>query len=92
MRQVRAVVRIRGQVQGVGYRYFSCQVAQKHDLSGWVKNLPNGDVAALLEGKESDIRAAIEALQQGPSMAQVDEVLIDWQAYRGEFSCFEICR
>ncbi len=92
MRQVRAAVRIRGQVQGVGYRYFSRQVAERHGLTGWVRNLPDGDVESLLEGRESDIRSAIEAFQRGPAMARVEEVLIDWQEYRGEFSRFEIRR
>lgn len=92
MRPVRATVRIRGIVQGVNFRYFTRRVALEHQITGWVRNLPDGDVEAVLEGKESDVRKMIEWCQEGPSAARVDEILIDWEDYRGEFSDFEVRR
>lgn len=92
MRPARATVRIRGVVQGVNFRYFTRRTALEHRLTGWVRNLPDGDVEAVFEGKESDVRKMIEWCQEGPSAARVDEILIDWEDFRGEFSDFEVRR
>jgi len=92
MRPVRATVRIRGFVQGVNFRYFTRRTALEHRLTGWVRNLSNGDVEAVFEGKESDVRKMIDWCHGGPSAARVDEILIDWEDYRGEFSEFEVRR
>lgn len=92
MRPVRATVRIRGIVQGVNFRYFTRRTALEHHLTGWVRNLPDGDVEAVFEGKESDVRRVIEWCHEGPSAARVDEILIDWEDCRGEFSDFEVRR
>lgn len=92
MRPVRATVRIRGVVQGVNFRYFTRRAALDQQLTGWVRNLPDGAVEAVFEGKESDVRKVIAWCREGPSAARVDEILIDWEDYRGEFSDFEVRR
>jgi acylphosphatase len=79
-------------VQGVGFRYFLCRRALEHGLTGWVHNCSSGDVEAVFEGRESEIRSALELCRQGPAGAQVDEMMIDWEEFRGEFISFEIHR
>jgi acylphosphatase len=92
MKPVRATVRIKGLVQGVNFRYFTRRTALQQGVTGWVRNLPNGDVEACFEGREGDVRQVLEWCQQGPSAARVDELLIDWEEYRGEFEEFEVRR
>jgi acylphosphatase len=57
-----------------------------------VRNLPDGDVEAVFEGRESEVRKVIAWCHEGPSAARVDEILIDWEDYRGEFGDFEVRR
>jgi acylphosphatase len=90
MKKVRATVRFKGQVQGVGFRHATCLEATKNGLTGWVKNRANGDVEAVFEGRESEIRRALEQCRQGPAGATVVEMLIDWENFRDEFTLFEV--
>jgi len=53
-----------GRVQGVGFRYTARQVAWRYDLTGWVKNCPDGGVEALLQGRPAMIDACLEELQE----------------------------
>jgi len=92
MKSVRARVRVRGVVQGVNFRYSTLCSARTHQVTGWVRNLPDGDVEAVFEGREVEVRAMLEWCRSGPSAARVDELLIDWEEYRGEFESFEIHR
>ena len=72
-----AVVRhvtIRGRVQGVGYRAFVDHEARARDLEGWVRNLRDGRVEALLAGPAEVVTAMIAACARGPSLARVDAV------------------
>ena len=92
MKTVRASVRIRGRVQGVSFRYFTQRTCLQNQLTGWVRNLPNGDVEAVFEGRESDVRRVLDECRRGPDGARVDEILIDWEGYRGEFISFNILR
>ncbi|HKK01440.1 MAG TPA: acylphosphatase [Desulfuromonadales bacterium] len=88
MRKVRATVCIKGRVQGVGFRAATCRTALEYQLTGWVRNLPNGDVMAVFEGKESAVRDVLEWCRQGPALARVDEILIDWEEANSEFETF----
>ncbi len=89
-KMVRAEIRIKGRVQGVNFRYFTLQNAKRHDVTGWVKNLPDGDVKAVFEGSESDVLEVIDRCRKGPQSARVDDVLIDREDYQGEFSSFDV--
>jgi acylphosphatase len=92
MKPIRATVRIRGMVQGVSFRYYTRRTAMQHNVAGWVRNLPNGEVEAVFEGKESDVRQVIDWCREGPSAARVEEVLIDWEEARGQFTSFDVVR
>jgi acylphosphatase len=80
----------RGLVQGVGFRYFVYRVAVRLDLSGWVRNLYNGDVEIEAEGDRSLIEEFIKDMKIGPRSAHVKDLNIEWQDYRGTYSSFEI--
>ncbi len=86
----RAQVLISGRVQGVFYRARTRDQALARGLTGWVRNLPDGRVAAVFEGDREQIEAVLAWCRIGPSYAAVDEVLIDWQPHRGEFADFSI--
>lgn len=88
--KMRALVTVKGLVQGVSYRYHTVQKAGQHHVTGWVRNLPNGDVQGCFEGEEEDVRALIDWCRVGPRRAQVDRVIVDTGEYTGEFEGFHI--
>ena len=67
-------VRIRGRVQGVGFRAFVEYTAQDHGLSGWVRNRRDGTVEAVFAGLAETVATMIEACRRGPRGARVDAV------------------
>ena len=67
---------VRGRVQGVGYRYFIRDAAQRLGISGWVRNLPGGEVEVLARLKPASRGRFLAALQQGPTMSQVSDLEI----------------
>ena len=64
-------VRIEGRVQGVWYRAWTVKQAEKHGLSGWVRNREDGSVEALFRGTETTVRNMVEACRRGPFAAKV---------------------
>ena len=72
MRAVR--VAISGRVQGVGFRYWTEQAAQRLGLDGWVRNLHDGRVEAVFQGPAVAVEAMIVACHEGPPAARVTEV------------------
>jgi acylphosphatase len=60
------------------------------DLSGWVRNLPDGRVEALVEGEKENILSLVESLKEGPPLSRVENVHTEWEEYRGEFLDFRI--
>jgi acylphosphatase len=81
--------RIRGRVQGVGYRYFAQRIALRLGVRGWVRNLPNGNVEVHAEADSAILATFREELERGPSMSDVDEV-IEEAARTDHYSSFEI--
>jgi len=90
MAKVRFKLLIKGVVQGVNFRYYTRREAARANVSGWVRNLPDGSVAAILEGEEEDVEALIRWCRQGPDSAQVTELIAQPEEYRGEFQSFSI--
>lgn len=68
-------VLITGRVQGVWYRGWTIQEAQKANLDGWVRNYSDGSVEALFAGLEKAVDTMIEACFQGPPAANVVNVV-----------------
>jgi acylphosphatase len=90
MKLIRAKVSIKGRVQGVFYRQSTREKALSLNITGWVRNLPNGDVDALFDGSEQEIANILSWCKQGPKPARVDEVLVSYEESTGEFSTFKI--
>lgn len=67
---------VAGRVQGVGYRYFFSQYAERRDLKGWIRNNPDGRVEVMLQGSAQELEIAEEILRKGPPAAQVDQVMV----------------
>ena len=76
MRVARRFV-ISGKVQGVGFRWFTQDTATREGLKGWVRNLPDGRVEALLEGEDEAVTRVERALRSGPRGARVEKVQVD---------------
>ncbi len=84
-------VLISGQVQGVGYRYSTREKAIALGIVGWVRNLPNGQVEALLEGELEQVDGMVNWCYGGPPAAKVTAVETQDQVHQG-FETFEIRR
>lgn len=67
-------VRIGGRVQGVGFRWFAREEARRLGLSGWVMNLPSGEVELSAGGTAESLERLRKALQVGPTGAAVNSV------------------
>ena len=67
-------VRISGRVQGVGFRWFVREEARRLGLSGWVTNLPDGEVEVRAGGEGASLQRLRRALEVGPTGAVVSEV------------------
>ena len=67
-------VRISGRVQGVGFRWFVREEARRLGLSGWVTNLPSGEVEVRASGEDGSVDRLRRALEVGPTGATVELV------------------
>jgi acylphosphatase len=81
---------ISGMVQGVGYRYFAVRAAQRHDVVGTVRNLPDGRVEVIAEAEPAEMAAFKAELEQGPSHARVRQVEEFEMAPTGQFFRFAV--
>lgn len=79
----RLVALVQGRVQGVGYRAFARKKALELGLSGYAENLPDGRVEVVAEGPEEELRAFLHHLRQGPRLAQVEGVEVQWTEATG---------
>jgi acylphosphatase len=81
---------VSGRVQGVGFRYFVREKANSLGIKGWVRNKGNGDVEILAEGEKETLAIFIEAVRNGPTFANVEELIEDRLDPYLEFSTFSI--
>ena len=88
--KVRVKAIIYGLVQGVFFRYTTKLKAQEYGLTGWVRNLPGGEVETLFEGDEDKVGEMVKWCHKGPSGARVEKVDLIYQKYTGEFDSFYI--
>jgi acylphosphatase len=68
-------VLVSGRVQGVGFRYFVKQRADAAGVAGWVRNLRDGRVEAVLAGAPEAVQAALQDIGRGPAGARVEQVV-----------------
>ncbi len=83
---------VRGEVQGVGYRFFAQRAAARHQVVGYVRNCPDGTVEALVEGPASNVQAFKDDLVTGPQWAVIDQVEEIVLEPTGSFSAFRVER
>ncbi|MBM4161640.1 MAG: acylphosphatase [Ignavibacteria bacterium] len=81
---------VRGMVQGVGFRYFVWRQASKLGLSGYARNLYNGDVEIEAEGDRSLLEEFIREVKVGPRLSDVRDMKIQWGEFQGRFKGFEV--
>jgi len=90
--KVRARAYITGRVQGVFFRNSVADLADSLTVAGWVRNLTDGRVEALLEGERGDVEKVLEFCRHGPPGAYVHNVEVKWEEWRSEFTDFKIVR
>ena len=90
MANQRVRIFVKGKVQGVFFRQTTKNVAEKKKVTGWVRNLKDGRVEAMLEGQDVDVSEVVEWSHRGPPNAVVEDVQIINEKYKGEFSTFDI--
>ena len=73
---VRYRVLISGRVQGVFFRDACRRMAERHGVSGWVRNLSDGSVEAVFEGPAAEVGRLVEWSREGPRAAVVEDVRV----------------
>jgi acylphosphatase len=90
---VRAHVWVKGRVQGVGFRaHVEYSARQLGGLTGWVRNVGEDQVEALVEGERRPVERLIQMMKDGPRAARVDESKVEWEEPTGEFMQFGVRR
>ena len=90
MAKKRVHLYVSGKVQGVYFRQGMKETAEKNNVKGWVRNLPDKRVEAVLEGEESNVDAVIDWSSFGPPGAIVEELKVASENNIKELSDFEI--
>jgi acylphosphatase len=69
-------VMVTGRVQGVSFRWYAVQEADRLGVTGWIRNEPDGSVAGHVEGDEAAVDAMVAWCRRGPSYAAVRDVAV----------------
>jgi len=92
MAMIRAHLRIKGEVQGVFYRASAREEGTRLGLCGWVRNLPDGDVEAEVEGLDEKVQGFVNWCRRGPPSAVVSDVEVERLEYKADLKGFAILR
>jgi acylphosphatase len=90
MSDKRIRVYVTGKVQGVFFRQALKVKAKQNNILGWVKNLDDGRVEAVMEGNEENLDILVEWCHGGPANARVEDVDIRNEKFSNEFSKFDV--
>ena len=82
---------VQGRVQGVGFRYFACRIAEAFDVTGWVRNTDDGAVEIVASGRPENLRSFREQIEIGPDGARVDRLHVE-ELEPARFERFEVRR
>ena len=74
---LQARLTVTGRVQGVGYRGWVMEMAERLGLSGWVRNRVDGSVEAVIVGDDTAVGRMIDACRRGPPLSRVDAVDVE---------------
>lgn len=83
---------VKGTVQGVFFRNFCKENANNLNLTGFVRNLDDGNVELVLEGKAANIGKMIELCRKGPEHSNIKNVEVEEKKWSGEFREFKVLR
>ena len=86
----RCHITVSGHVQGVCFRIYTENEAQRLELTGWVRNMPNGNVEIVAEGEPSALCKLRDWCKQGPPMARATSIKDNFTAASGKFKKFKI--
>ncbi len=83
-------VLITGRVQGVGFRYSTSKEARKRNLTGWCRNNSDNSVSAVFAGERESIKEMLRWCKQGPLLAKVDSLKVEWLPFNPIYQSFSI--
>ena len=89
MRRARRFL-VSGRVQGVGFRFFTQDIARREGVMGVVRNLPDGRVEIVAEGDDQSLERLEAAIRRGPSHARVEDVEIESVPPTGRYAGFVV--
>ena len=89
MKEIRHI-RIHGKVQGVGYRFYATRVARRLGLKGWIQNLRDSSVEAMVEGEPDKIDEWITEIKEGPRYAEVVRIDQERRDGAGPLADFDV--
>ncbi len=78
-----------GSVQGVGFRYTACDIAARSDVTGWIRNMPDGRVEVMAEGEEDSLKKFLAELE-GEMKLYIRDIAVFRTEPTGEFHSFDI--
>jgi acylphosphatase len=81
---------VHGRVQGVGFRYFVVAEAGALKVGGYVRNLIDGAVEAVIEGEESPVLTLVDRIREGPRWSRVEDMQVEVLRPSGKFTRFQI--
>lgn len=70
------IIKVFGEVQGVGFRYFALAAAEKMGVAGFVRNEPDGSVYLEVEGRSDAVKQFIAWCHKGPPTAKVERIMV----------------
>lgn len=79
-----------GTVQGVGFRFTTERIARHFEVTGYVRNRPDGKVELYAEGEEMIVRDFLKAVWEGPMAVYIREVETQWSEPEGRFQSFSV--
>lgn len=79
-----------GRVQGVGFRYTVCRIAEAFEVTGYVRNLPGGDVELVAEGVEQELVDFLNRIRNAPTGRYVAKEQVRWMPATGTYDEFGI--
>ncbi len=88
--RVEALVTVSGRVQGVCFRAATREEAARAGVVGYVRNLPDRRVEAVVQGSEAAVRDVIAFMEKGPPGARVEGITVDWRPPGGPYGGFVI--
>lgn len=81
---------VKGEVQGVGFRWFVQRSARDLNIAGWVRNLPGGNVEIEAEGQKDNLVKFIQLIRTGHSYARVENIETEEHLTAKNYKDFEI--